>query len=130
MERSAKRRVLVIDDNPDVGNTIKWLLESEGFAVALAENGAQGLKAQRRQPADIVVTDIFMPEQDGIETIWQLREEFPRVPIIVISGGSSLGRTDYSVVARELGAKKVLRKPFDPRELVELVQQIARPPLS
>jgi len=130
MDESAKRRVLVIDDNPDVRSTLQWLLESEGFVVLLAANGAEGLKVQRRRPADVVVTDIFMPEQDGIETIWQFRQEFPHVPIIVMSGGSSIGGSDYAVVARELGAKKVLRKPFDPRELIELVQQITRPPLS
>jgi DNA-binding response OmpR family regulator len=131
MSEPTKRRVLVIDDNPDIRNTIQWLLEGEGFVVSLAENGRDGLGLQRRQPADLVVTDIFMPEQDGIETIWQLRKEFPHVPIIVISGGSAAkATTDYSVVARELGAKKTLRKPFDPQELIDVVHQITRSPLS
>jgi DNA-binding response OmpR family regulator len=119
-------RVLVIDDNPDIRKTIQWLLEDEGFVVAVAENGREGLGLQRRQPADVVVTDIFMPEQDGIETIWQLREEFPHVPIIVISGGGAAGKADYSVVAHELGAKKTLRKPFNPQELIDIVRQISR----
>ncbi len=123
-------RVLVIDDNPDIRKTIQWLLEDEGFVVAVAENGREGLGLQRREPADIVVTDIFMPEQDGIETIWQLREEFPHVPIIVISGGGAAGKTDYSVVARELGARKTLRKPFNPQELIDIVRQISRSSLS
>jgi DNA-binding response OmpR family regulator len=119
-------RVLVIDDNPDIRKTIQWLLEDEGFVVAVAENGREGLGLQRRQPADVVVTDIFMPEQDGIETIWQLREEFPQVPIIVISGGGAAGKTDYMVVAHELGARKTLRKPVNPQELIDIVRQISR----
>jgi len=123
-------RVLVIDDNPDVRDTLRWLLEGEGFEVAVAANGLEGLGVQRSAPADIVVTDIFMPEQDGIETLWKFREEFPRVAIIVMSGGGAARGTDYLFVARELGAKKTLRKPLDPQELIDVVRQITRSPLS
>ena len=123
-------RILVIDDDADVRDTIKWLLEAEGFVVSLAANGREGLILQRRQPAHIVLTDVFMPEQDGIETLWQLREEFPGLPIIVISGGGAARGTDYSVVVRELGVKNTLRKPFDPHELIAIVRQITRSALS
>ena len=99
-------RVLVIDDDPDIRDALRWLLEGEGFAVSVAANGAEGLTRQRREPADIVVTDIFMPEQDGIETLWKFRGEFPQVPIIVMSGGSSARGTDYLSVAHELGAQE------------------------
>ena len=119
-------RVLVIDDDGDVRESIQWLLEAEGYVVSLAANGREGLSLQRREPAHIVLTDIFMPEQDGIETLWQLREEFPGVPIIVMSGREA----DYSVVMRELGVKNTLRKPFDPHELIAIVRQITRSALS
>src|SRR5258707_1351546 len=95
-------RVLVIDDNPDIRATLKWLLESEGFAVALASNGTEGLELQRSHPASNVVTDIFMPEKDGIETILELRRAYPEAKIVVVSGGSSRG-ADFLNVARELG---------------------------
>ena len=121
-----KTRVLVIDDNPDIRDTLRWLLEGEGYIVAVAANGLEGLRLQRKEPADIVVTDIFMPEQDGIETLWKFRDEFPGVPIIVMSGGGAARGTDYLVVARELGAKKALRKPLDPQELIDVVGQISR----
>ena len=130
MDDFTKRRVLVIDDDPDIRNTMRWILESEGFVVALAGNGREALALQRRQPADVVVTDIFMPEQDGIETIWQLREEFPDVSIVVVSGGGAAEGSNYSFVARELGVRKTLRKPFDPQELIDVVRQLARSPLS
>ena len=97
-----------------------------GVPRSVAANGAEGVRLQRSQPADIVVTDIFMPEQDGIETLWKFREEFPNVPIIVMSGGGAARGTDYLVVARELGAKKALRKPLDPQELIDVVGQITR----
>ena len=120
-------RILIIDDNPDIRATLQWLLEGEGYHVAIAANGLEGLKLQRSSPADIVVTDVFMPEQDGIETLWTFRQEFPQVPIIVMSGGgTSPSGTDYLSVARHLGAKKTLAKPLDPQELVEVVRQIAQ----
>ena len=121
-------RVLVIDDNPDIRETLRWLLEGEGYEVAVAANGLEGLGVQRSAPADLVVTDIFMPEQDGIETLWKFREEFPRVPIVVMSGGGAARGTDYLSVARELGARKTLRKPLNPQELIDVVRQITRPP--
>ena len=118
-------RVLVIDDNPDIRNTLQWLLESEGYTVSVAANGLEGLKLQRSRPADIVVTDIFMPEQDGIETLWKFREEYPQVPIVVMSGGGAARGTDYLSVARQLGASRTLTKPLDPQELINVVRQIA-----
>jgi len=119
-------RVLVIDDHPEIRDSLRWLLEGEGYMVCAAANGLEGLRQQRKEPADIVVTDIFMPEQDGIETLWKFREEFPGVPIIVMSGGGAARGTDYLAVARELGAKKALKKPLDPQELIDVVGQIAR----
>ena len=119
-------RVLVIDDNSDIRDTLRWLLEGEGYAVSVAANGLEGLRLQRNEPADVVVTDIFMPEQDGIETLWKFREEFPNVPIVVMSGGGAARGTDYLSVARELGATKTLKKPLDPQELIDVVGQITR----
>jgi CheY-like chemotaxis protein len=126
----SKVRVLVIDDNSDIRQALRWLLEGEGYLVSVAANGAEGLSVQRREPADLVLTDIFMPEQDGIETLWTFRQEFPAVPIIVMSGGSSTRGTDYLAVASELGARKTLRKPLNPQELIDVVRQITQARLS
>src|SRR3954447_18674856 len=124
--RRPTTRILVIDDNSDIRDTLRWLREGEGYTVSAAANGSEGLRLQRNEPADIVLTDIFMPEQDGIETLWKFREEFPNVPIIVMSGGGAARGTDYLAVARELGAEKALRKPLDPQELIDVVGQITR----
>src|SRR5918996_5384004 len=101
-----KKRVLVIDDNPDMRRTMQALLESEGFAVSVAADGEEALRLQRERPAAVVITDIFMPGKEGIETIFELRKQFPQTKIIVMSGGSRATGMDYFDVARELGAVK------------------------
>ena len=120
---TAPLRVLVIDDNEDVRTVIELSLKAEGFEVAVAENGRRGAAMLRERGAQIVVTDILMPEQDGVETIAQLRAEFPEVKIIAISGASSATGFDYLAVPGQLGAR-ILRKPFEMRELVNLVREL------
>jgi DNA-binding response OmpR family regulator len=116
-------RVLIIDDDPDVRTTTQWLLEDAGFSVSTAPNGQLGLQLQQAEPADVVVTDIYMPDKDGIETIAEFHDQFPHVPIIVVSGGGSVGSSQGLFVARELGVHKVLVKPVDPRKLVDAVRE-------
>ena len=118
-------RVLVIEDNEDFRDLIRHWLEDAGFSVSTLPNGRLGLELQRLQPADIIVTDIFMPDQDGIETISALREEFPAAKIIAMSGRESLTDYDALRVANELGAVKTFKKPFDLDDLVEAVRELA-----
>jgi DNA-binding response OmpR family regulator len=114
--------VLVIDDDADVRAFLQSLLESEGYEVAAAADGREGLALQRSKPSEIVVTDIFMPGKEGIETIFELHREFPQTKIIVMSGGPSKKGVDYLAVALELGAAKSLKKPFGPLELIDAVR--------
>jgi CheY-like chemotaxis protein len=123
MHKEAKR-VLVIDDNPDMRRTMQALLESEGYAVSVAADGEEALRLQRDLPAAVVITDIYMPGKEGIETIYELRKQFPQTKIIVMSGGSRVTGVDYLQVARELGAVKALKKPFTPGELIEAVREL------
>ena len=118
------KRVLVIDDNPDMRRTMQVLLESEGFAVSVAADGEEALRIQKSSPAQVVVTDIFMPGKEGIETIYELRRQFPQTKVIVMSGGSRVTGVDYFEVARELGAVKALKKPFAPGELIDAVREL------
>lgn len=115
------RRILIIEDDFDLASIIRVALETCGYDVSIATNGRRALALQRARPADIVVTDIFMPEMDGIETIEALQKEFPRIPIIVMSAGAKAGQVDYLRVARMLGAAKCLRKPFDLADLIAAV---------
>jgi CheY-like chemotaxis protein len=119
-------RVLVIDDNEDFRKLALLWFQIHGIDAEGAANGVEGLNLQRKSPADIVVTDIFMPEKEGIETIQDLRREFPAAKIIAMTGRESL--TDYDVfqVARELGVVKTFKKPFKLDDLVAAVEEISR----
>jgi DNA-binding response OmpR family regulator len=117
-------RVMVVDDNEDMRSMLKLCLEADGFEVEVARNGQLALDLLHRQPADVVVTDLFMPDQDGIETILELRKQFPQVRIVAMSGWTSSEGSDYLRVAREIGALETLRKPFDPQELSQLLREL------
>ena len=123
-DASARERVLVVDDDPSVRNFLQMVLEVEGYEVEHAADGNEALAAQRRNPATVIVTDIFMPQAEGIETIVKLREEFPQTSIIVMSGGGARSGVDYLAVARELGAARTLKKPFSPQDLIDAVREV------
>lgn len=118
-------RILVIDDEEDVRALALEALASAGHEVILAADGVQGLKLQRERPADVVITDLLMPEKEGIETILDLKREFPNVKIIAISGGGkAVNKLSYLSLAGDLGADLVLTKPFDIQFLLKAVQEV------
>jgi DNA-binding response OmpR family regulator len=118
--------VLVIDDDPDMVESLAMLLEDHGFAVLTANNGARGLEAFREHRPVAVLTDIMMPEQDGIETILQMRRERAEVKIIAISGASRVGKTDFLAIARKLGADASFEKGRSANELLVLLKATLR----
>jgi CheY-like chemotaxis protein len=121
------RRLLVVDDNEDMRQTMKRLLERLGYEVEIASNGARALEMQRRVAADVLITDIFMPDTDGLETINQFRANFPHVRIIAMSGGgASIREADYLSTATVAGADAVLRKPFSKESLIEALQGLEK----
>jgi CheY-like chemotaxis protein len=100
------------------------ILSQEGYEVEGAADGQKGLAAQRARPADVVITDIFMPNQDGIETIAMFRKEFPALKIIVMSGDAKLAKDSaYFMTAREIGVNGVLSKPFDEDQLLQAISK-------
>jgi DNA-binding response OmpR family regulator len=119
---STRNRVLVLDDDEGLRVLIQLALRAENFEVSVAANGHDGMSLLRKHGADVVVTDILMPEQDGIETIAELRREFPDVKIIAISGAVSGTGFDYLSVPIQLGVARVLRKPFGIQDLVRLIR--------
>ena len=114
--------VLVIDDDPAVRCSLEILLEEYGFQVVAACDGRQGLAAFRTVVPDIVLTDIMMPVQDGIETIAQIRRERPNAPIVAMSGGARFGDADYLAIALKLGANDAIEKPFEVDSLVAILR--------
>jgi DNA-binding response OmpR family regulator len=117
-------RVLVIDDSPDIRAILREAFELHDYDVDVAPNGRLGLQRMRERPADVVITDIFMPEQDGIETILELRREFPGVKIIAMSGGGTSGNLTYLPAAQQLGATHSVAKPFDCLAVVATVSAL------
>lgn len=118
--------ILLIEDDPLLREMMVPALRKAGFAVLVAENGKVGLKIAAQQKIDIVVTDIFMPETDGIETIRKLRSQAPTLPILAISGSKPDRPRDILAMSLHLGATETISKPFLPSQLVAAVEKLVR----
>jgi len=116
-------KILVIDDDELVRATIKAALELAAHEVILAKNGEEGIARFEGSGIDLVVTDIIMPEKEGIETIIELRQRDPKIKIVAISGGGRTSNAIFLDVAKKFGAIDVLAKPFAPRQLLAAVQK-------
>ena len=117
-------RVLIVDDNEDLRIMLQRWLEADGFEAVVATDGHTGLALLDAQAIDVVVTDLCMPETDGIETIEAVRTRFPHIPIVAMSGWISSGGVDYLEVAREIGAVRTLKKPFEPVALSRILREL------
>ena len=104
---------------------VQALLEREGFVASTAADGDKALALQRASPFDVVITDIFMPGKDGIETIDALRREYPQTKIIAVTGGGTKGNLSYVEIARQIGAAKAFVKPVAPHDLIAAVRELA-----
>lgn len=114
--------VLVVDDQEQVRQLIRETLEQAGYEVEEAPDGKEGLDRYRVRPRDLVIMDILMPDQDGLETIITLRQEFPDIRIIAMTGGSDMGVIpNFLDVAKMLGARRTLQKPFELKVLLNAV---------
>lgn len=113
--------ILIIDDEETVRNSVRTILEHEGHVVREAGTGQEGLSIARNQMPDLLITDIFMPEKDGLEVIQELHTETPTLNILAITGGGATGVFDFLPQAKALGARATLQKPFLRDELLEAV---------
>ncbi|MCE9649815.1 MAG: response regulator [Parvibaculum sp.] len=115
--------VLVIEDEPLVRDTIRLSLETGGYEVIIASDGREGVAMINNNEVDVVVTDLIMPEQEGLETIRIIRRDHPKTKVIAISGGGRHVGTDYLKAASLLGADFALQKPFSMSHLRECVAE-------
>jgi DNA-binding response OmpR family regulator len=120
-------RILVVDDDARLREATRDILESEGHDVIEAKDGNAAVLAHRAQAVDVIVCDMFMPGQDGIETILVLRRESPEVKIIAVSGGGFSGAIDVLTMARHMGASEVLCKPFSGVQLMAAIERLLAP---
>lgn len=114
------RRILVIDDDPDIRRLLRLALEEAGYEVWEAQEGEDGLAIARQKECDLAIVDLFMPGKEGLETILALRRDMPQIKLIAMSGGS--GYTDMLPAARSFGADQTIHKPY---ELDTLLTSIA-----
>lgn len=115
-------RILLIDDDPLLRVTLAAGLSAAGYVVVEAENGVEGVAEARRHRPDLVVVDIIMPEQDGIETLVRLRASDPDLPVLAIGGGRARA-ADFLSLATSFGATATLAKPCAPEVLAEAVRR-------
>ena len=116
--------ILVIDDDPVLRRVVTLALEAAGHSVLRCENGRKAVAYLQHDRADLLITDIVMPEMDGVETLRAARQLDPNLPILAISGGGSFDPKDYLGIAQAFGATAILPKPFRPADLVEMVSQL------
>ncbi len=116
------RKILIMDDDEQVLSLLSRSMELAGFAAATALNGREGQRLLEKQPFDLVITDLIMPEREGMETISYIKKQFPKMKIIAISGGGRIGPETYLPAALELGADLAFAKPFVMDELLNGVR--------
>jgi DNA-binding NtrC family response regulator len=115
--------ILVIDDEASIRTILRRMLEAEGHTIVEAADGDEGLGHFRAEPPDLVITDIFMPNREGLETIMAMRRTEHPVPIIAISGGGASGEMTSLALANRMGAVSTLQKPFDRETLLKCVRK-------
>jgi len=116
--------ILVIDDEPALREILSQVLTDAGHRVVGAGNGKEASKALTTGAFDVVLTDVIMPEKDGMQVISELRKKFPEVRIIAMSGGGHVPRDQYLKIAKGLGAHAVLEKPFANQKLLDTVESL------
>ena len=119
-------RILVIDDESSIRRLLRIMLERNGYEVDEASNGDAGIKKIRTDPPDLIITDLIMPDKEGIETIMELRRDFPGLKIIAMSGGGVIGAREYLKMAKSVGAHRIFEKPFEMGELLEAVKDLLK----
>lgn len=122
--RNHPTTVLLVEDDETVRDAVHMMLERAGYEVTAAPNGVVAARLLGQWRPDLVITDIFMPDGDGLETLNVVKSRWPGVPVIAISGGSPMHRLDYLGVANDLGAAAVMNKPFEAESFLSTVANV------
>ncbi len=117
-------RILIIDDDESITSLLRTVFEREGYEVATARNGREGVRIFQAQPADLVVSDMLRPAMDGLEALKELRRIAPELKLIAVSGGGQRLKMDVLRVARLLGASATFEKPYRIDVLLSSVRQL------
>ncbi len=118
------KHILVVDDEPQIRLMLKKLLESEGYKVTEAPDGKKAIQCYREDLPDLIITDLLMPEKEGLETMAELLKENPGLKIIAMSGGGRNKPVGYLHTAKLLGAAETFEKPIRKEDLLEAIKKI------
>jgi CheY-like chemotaxis protein len=113
--------ILLVDDDEQLRTMLNEVLKRAGYEVQTACDGDEAIKLYRSNPTDLVITDLIMPDKEGLETIREIRHDFPTARFIAMSGGGRNGPANYLALAEKFGAQLVLNKPFSHREILEAI---------
>ena len=117
--------ILVVDDDKNVRTIICRILKDAGYNISIAVNGNEALNLLNIiSDIEIVITDIMMPEKDGLETIREIKQDYPKIKILAISGGGKIYAQNYLNIALKMGADSILNKPFLKQELLDAIQKL------
>lgn len=116
--------ILIIDDDLSVLSLFEQFLTSAGYSVALATDGREGLRQMKQQKPDLIITDIMMPEMDGLELLMEIKKHHQEIPVIAISGGMKIRPISFLPQAKKFGARRVFQKPIALTELLQAVQEL------
>lgn len=117
-------RILIIDDDAAMRDVLRQTFERAGFVVDVAADGNEGIACYQRNRADVVITDVVMPDREGIETLIEIKGMDPDAKVIAMSGGGRAGATGFLTLAKKFGAEEVYAKPLDRRALVSNVRNL------
>ncbi len=118
-------KILLVDDDDLIQITFQDVLESRGHCVTVANNGSDALRKLSDAAPEILITDLIMPDKDGIELILEVKQLHPNIKIVAISGGGRMQKTELLTTAQKLGADFCLKKPISPKELLAIIDQLA-----
>ena len=127
MTAAAPHSILVVDDEGSICTLVQIALEREGYNVEVVVDGFKASRKLRGQNYDLLITDLLMPDRDGLELIREAKREYPRMRIIAMSGGGRVGREQYLKLAKGMGADAILTNPFLPRDLCSAVDNVLVP---
>lgn len=116
--------ILLVDDDEQFRTMLSVVLRRAGYEVRVAIDGIEASNFYRSHPTDLIITDLIMPEKEGLEMIRELRKDYPQAKIIAMSGGGRTGTMNCLEVARAFGAQQVLEKPFPHQEILEAIRGV------
>lgn len=119
-----KKKILLVDDEESIRRMVRVILGEDRYEFAEADNGLKAQAVLENHPAELIITDVIMPDCDGIELVMAIRKKLPDIKVVVMSGGGRVRAGHYLDLAEKLGAARVFEKPFDPSLLRQTVEEL------